>query len=399
MVLTYSIKTGIEEAGMGEKTGDCFLKPEMTCCRGPSYEDDKVTNYRNAHKKKDAKLKAERLLFINDSDVHQWIVKYWPNSQKTSLRIIPEIFKFFITSLLYIASSFCLPQLVLAQQYDNSQALNEHSQKEIRVVMAAAFVSDAGISVYDEIFSYMGKKLGRKVVFVSGFSYSTINSMLDSGMVDIGFICGLPYVIKHDVPQATIDLLIAPVMKGDQYKDKPLYYSYVIVHKDSKFKHFSDLKNGNFVFNDEISNSGYNMPRSYLISIGETSGFFGKILRSGSHEESIRMVASGEADVSAVDSLVYEYDQVNNPAYIQDTRILKVLGPAGIPPVVVSTKLSLPLREEIRGILLSMNNDPDGRKILDKALVDRFTIVEDGNYDGIREMRRQALDSGYQVIR
>lgn len=307
--------------------------------------------------------------------------------------------KRFVAALLYFVISLCFPPLLMAGDIVESSGQNDQGRAAIRIVMSAAFVSDAGIKVYDNIFSYLGIKLERKVEFVSGFSYSVINSMLESGMVDVGFICGLPYVMNRDKLQPDIELLLAPVMKDSRYKDKPIYYSYIVVHKDSKFDGFLDLRGSSFVFNDEISNSGYNMPRAHLISLGETSGFFGKIMRSGSHEESIRMVALGKADVSAVDSLVYDYDLVKNPEYVRQTRILKILGPAGIPPVVVSTKTPLSLRKKIRDILLGMKDDPVGKAILEKALLDRFTVVADSNYDGIRKMYKQAQDSGYLVIR
>ena len=46
-----------------------------------------------------------------------------------------------------------------------------------------------------------------------------------------------------------------------------------------------------------------------------------------------------------------------------------------------------------------MKNDPAGKLILDKALLDRFDIVDDSNYDSIRKMKKQAQDTGYMVIR
>lgn len=270
---------------------------------------------------------------------------------------------------------------------------------DIRIVMSAAFVSESGVGIYSDIASYLGKKLKRKVTFVSGFSYATINTMLKKGMADVGFICGLPYVLEHDKSKPSVRLLLAPVMKHPRYRNQPIYYSYVIVHKNSKIRNFSSLKGSIFIYNDEISNSGYNMPRAYMIKKGWTSGFFGKVIRSGSHEESIRMIATGKADASAVDSLVYDYDKVYNPQYVSQTRILKVLGPAGIPPIVISTRTPADLRRKIRRILLNMNRDPDGRKILDKALVDRFAIVSDRNYNSIRKMKKLAKESGYEVIR
>jgi len=187
-------------------------------------------------------------------------------------------------------------------------------------------------------------------------------------------------------------------MKNPKYKDKPIYYSYIIVHKDSQFKSFSDLKGATFVYNDEISNSGYNMPRAHLINMGETSGFFSKVVRSGSHEESIRMVAAGEADVSAVDSLVYDYDLEKKPENVRKLKILKTLDPAGIPPVVVSSKLDESLRKKIRDVLIGMKDDPVGKDVLDKALLNRFTDVDDSNYDSIREMKRLSQESGYLEI-
>jgi len=315
------------------------------------------------------------------------------------IRIVRKFNKYFVAVLLFVAVSLCFPQLLMADDVTKASAKNNQDQAPIRVVMAAAFVSEAGIGVYDEIFRYLGEKLEREVEYISGFSYSTINAMLDSGLVDVGFICGLPYIMKRDKPQPSVELLLAPVSKGSIYKDMPIYYSYIIAHKDSKFDSFSEFKGSRFVYNDEISNSGYNMPRAHLIGMGETSGFFGKVIRSGSHDESIRMVALGEADVSAVDSLVYDYDQAKNPRYTHQTKIVEILGPAGIPPVVISTKTPLSLRQKIQDTLLGMKDDPAGKVILDKALVDRFTIVDDSNYDGIRKSLKQAEDSGYRVIR
>ena len=288
---------------------------------------------------------------------------------------------------------FSSPMFVLADDRNKSE------QDTIKVVMAAAFVSDQGIGIYSDMFRYLGNKLNTEVEFISGFSYETINQMLDSGMVDIGFICGLPYVMKKDEAKSNIELLVAPVMKNKKYHDSPVYYSYVIVNKKSQYQNFTDLKGSHFAYNDEISNSGYNMPRAHLIDLDKTSGFFAKVSRSGSHEESIRMVATGEADASAIDSLVYDYDYLYNPVYVNKTRIIQVLGPAGIPPVVIAAKTPKHIKNKIKNILINMSEDTEGKKILDKALVDRFVEVSDDNYDSIRLMKKKSLDSGYTVIR
>ena len=265
--------------------------------------------------------------------------------------------------------------------------------------MSAAFVSEAGLPVYGRFVDYLAKTLDTECTLVSGFSYSAISAMLDAGAVDMGFICGLPYVLKRDTASPTVVLLAAPVMKAARYNDVSKYYAYVIVHKNSRCASFADLEGCTYAYNDKESNSGYNLPRARLIELGATHGFFAKLVRSGSHEESIRMVATGKADASSVDSLVFDYDLAKHSAYAREVKIIETLGPAGIPPVVASTKLPVIVRKRVRSALIGMKDDPMGRRILDDALIARFEAVDDSNYDDIRRMKKMAEGAGFTELK
>ncbi|MFP2927867.1 PhnD/SsuA/transferrin family substrate-binding protein [Pyxidicoccus sp. 3LG] len=269
----------------------------------------------------------------------------------------------------------------------------------IRIAMSAAFVSESGIGVYAKLADWLSGQLGRQVEFVSGFSYGTIDEMIDDGAVDVAFICGYPYVLKRDRPEPVVDVLAAPVMRAPRYGNQPLYFSDLIVREDSGFRRFEDLKGATLVYNEEKSNSGYNMPRSFLIEHGLTEGFFGKVIRSGSHEQSIRMVATGEADASFVDSMVLDYDREKHFGFAGQVRVMMSLGPEAIPPVVVSTKMAPELRARMRLALLHMHEDSEGRRILDEALLSRFVPVEDAHYDGIRRRHELARRTGFLSIR
>lgn len=280
-----------------------------------------------------------------------------------------------------------------------SPAADPSGPRPVRIAMSAAFVSEAGIPVYDDITRFLSLRLGDEVEFVTGLGYSTINGMLESGVVDVGFVCGLPYVMLHDRDAPPVHLLAAPVMKAARYQGEPKYYSDLIVKRDSPIQSIHELRGRTYVFNEEISNSGYNMPRWRLLQLGLRDGFFGQVVRSGSHEESIRMVATGRADASFVDSLVLEYDQTHGLGVADQVRVIESIGPAGIPPVVVSDKVAPDLRDRLQGALLRMHEDPQGREILDRALVDRFVEVDDDDYDDIREMIRAAQDADFLTIR
>jgi phosphonate transport system substrate-binding protein len=271
--------------------------------------------------------------------------------------------------------------------------------QQVRLAMSAAFVSESGVGVYEQIAQYLTRKMGVQTEFVSGLAYGTINSMLEDGTMHCGFICGLPYVMLRDRPEPAAQLIVAPVMKAPRYQGQPKYFSDLIVRKDSPYQTIQDLEGKTYVYNDEISNSGYNMPRYRLLQLGLTRGFFGKVIRSGSHEESIRMVAAGEADASFVDSLVLDYDREKRLGHAHEVRVIESVGPAGICPLAASVKIPADLRDKLQQALATMHEDPEGRKILDEALLSRFVVVDDSNYDDIRMMRDSAEKAGFTVIR
>lgn len=272
------------------------------------------------------------------------------------------------------------------------------NSRPLRVAMSAAFVSERGVPVYGKIVDYLAEKSDVPLELVTGLAYTTINQMLEAGAVDYGFICGYPYILAHDLPVPKVELVAAPVPKDPRYLHRPVYFSDLVVQKDSPFKTLQDLRGRTYVYNEETSNSGYNMPRSYLVKLGLTQGFFGKVLRSGSHEASIRMVAQGLADASFVDSLVLDYDRAKGIGDAAQVRVIDSLGPAATVPFVVSTA-AVRTMPPLKARLLAMHEDPRGRKILDEAFLERFAEISDADYDGLRAMKKAAEDARFLEIK
>ncbi len=244
--------------------------------------------------------------------------------------------------------------------------------------------------VCEAITRYVSSKLGRPVEFVGDLPWSERERLLDAGRIHAGWICGLPYVWKADRDDPAVQLLAAPVMQHPRYEKRPVYFSDVIVRRDSRYSSFGDLRGAYWAYNEPHSHSGYNLTRYHLATLGETSGYFGQVVEAGSHLRALRMVLDGRVDASAIDSTVLELELRSDPQLGGRIRIIESLGPSPIPPWVAAKSVSPDLREAIREVFLQMHNDAEGRAILAEGQMDRFVRVEDRDYDPIREMARQA---------
>ena len=278
--------------------------------------------------------------------------------------------------------------------------------KGVKMAVTAAFVSDKGVKVYEDMAAYLTGKMGGDVKVVSGLAYAEVDEMLDNGLIQVGFVCGLPYT--HKMAEGKVELLAIPVMslKKGAYPDVPgyesvpgKYYSYTIVHKDSPIKSWADMKGKSYAFNDMGSNSGYNMPRAKLVQLGAKDwDYFSKVVVSGSHEESIRLVSKGAVEASSVDSLVLDYDRSIKDPDALNVRVIEALHPggAGTPPVVISKKADPAIKQAFQDALTNMHKDPMGQKILADALVLRFDPPNDANYEDIRKMEKDAMAAGFK---
>jgi len=238
------------------------------------------------------------------------------------------------------------------------------------------------VKYYQSVIDYIGEQVGRPVQMVHRRTYEEMDSLLEQGEVQVAFICAAPYVKNRE--KFGVELLVAPSVNG-----KPIYHSYIIVHKDSSLKSFADLKGKVFAFTDPKSNTGKLYPSYLLKTMNSTpEQYFNRHMYSYSHNKSIELVAKHVVDGAAVESLVYEYMIKTGSPYARQTRIVKRSPPYGTPPIVVTKDVNPALRDKIRDAFLNMNKNAKGKAILDAMMIDGFVRIADTAYDPIRKMER-----------
>jgi phosphonate transport system substrate-binding protein len=253
--------------------------------------------------------------------------------------------------------------------------------KHVRIAVGGMITPKEGMAFYRDFLRYVQDKIGVKVEYVDRQDYAEINEMLRTNQLEAAFVCSGPYVDGH--AQFGLELLAAPQAYG-----ATVYHSYIIVPKGSPARLFADLRGKRFAFTDPLSNTGKLVPTYMLARMNETpESFFGKVIFTNAHDLSIKAVAQQVVDGAAVDSLIWDYLNATNPEYTAQTRILEKSPPYGIPPLVVPRGLDPRLKEELREVFLKAHEDPEGRDILKKMMIDRFVPVSDDAYNSVREMK------------
>lgn len=210
---------------------------------------------------------------------------------------------------------------------------------------------------------------------------------------DIGFLCSPGYVWLTEVQPPAVRLLAAaPVFDDPRAGGRPVYFSDVVVSSSSRATRIEDLRGRTWAFNDPCSWSGYlNLLRRLRNACG--TPLFRVLRESGSHLESVRLVAAGEVDGAAIDSNALALLLRREPALAGRLRILESWGPHPIQPVVVSSRMPETLADRIALALCSMHLDHRLAEILRSFGVERFAPVSDNDYASERGALR-AWDRG-----
>ena len=258
----------------------------------------------------------------------------------------------------------------------------------------ATFLAPNMLPTYRFLAEHLAARLDRPVELVTGRSFA----QFERGQADLGVICGLPYVWLAARRRPPVEPLAAPVLAGARYGGRPVYFSDVIVHRDSAVTRVEDLRGCSWAYNDPASHSGYTVTLHALVGIRAGPGFFGRVVQAGFHERSIRLVARGEVDASAIDSQVLAVALRDQPELAADLRVIGAFGPSTIQPVVAATRLPGQVKTAVRDALLGLGGHAAAAPALAHGFIERFVAVDDTAYDDIRAMLGTIHAAGYTTL-
>jgi len=176
------------------------------------------------------------------------------------------------------------------------------------------------------------------------------------------------------------------------------YVSWIVVRKDDPAKAPADLRGMRVAYNDDGSQSGYNTLRALIAPIAQGKPFFGAMVESGAHRNSLALVKAGKADVAAVDCVTFALIAHNAPAEVEGIRVLRASATAPGLPYVTAAATSAADVQRLQAGIAAAFTDPALSATRAALRLEGCEILPRSAYDVIPAMEQAAIAAGYPQL-
>jgi ABC-type phosphate/phosphonate transport system substrate-binding protein len=257
-------------------------------------------------------------------------------------------------------------------------------------------VTDAARAAWQRIFARLAERTGIALAPIEHKPPALLSELWRRGDLGCVFMCGWPIARAEPKPR----LLAVPVPRPDRYRDRPIYFTDIVVARDSPARTIEDTFGGTVGWTLEDSNSGFNTLRHYLLGFRTPerprlySRSIGPLLNPLG---ALRAVAEGRVDVVPVDSFCHDLFKASGHPVISLTRTIATTPPSPMPALVASPEIPGPVADALRNALLQAHHDPILDPELESALVRHFVEPDVGSYDYTERLAQAALAARYPI--
>jgi ABC-type phosphate/phosphonate transport system substrate-binding protein len=170
-----------------------------------------------------------------------------------------------------------------------------------------------------------------------------------------------------------------------------LYRSAIIVRTTDPAICLADLRHRRCAVNDPASNSGMNLLRAEVAPLAGATAFFSEPILTGSHAASIDAVASGQADVAAIDCISWSHLRHLRPAATAGLRVLAWTRASPGLPLITAAATSRSTRDAIMLALDHVAAAPELKPVRSALRLEGFERVPIGAYEALLEWEKAVL--------
>ena len=235
------------------------------------------------------------------------------------------------------------------------------------------------IERYQPLATYLNGKVGIDIKLKVLSRYGNIIDNFRSAGLDGAFFGSFTYALGH------AKMGLAVLARPEDSSGVSTYYGLVFVRKDSGIRTAKEMKGKRFAFVDKATTAGYLLPLEYFRNhgISDYRRYFRETYFAGTHEDAVYDVLNRKADVGAAKNTVYRR------LAAEDGRITRDLVILARSPEVPENGLALrgdideSVRKAVTAALIGMNDDPEGRRVLERFGARRFIATSDSDYQAV----------------
>jgi len=236
------------------------------------------------------------------------------------------------------------------------------------------------IGKYQAFVDYLNKNSDDNWYLVPLKDYGSFISQMELKQIKAGFVGS--YVGYRLIKEG----LGSAVARGEK-NGISTYNGYIFTRRDSGLNKLEDLKDKKFAYVDIYTSAGYVFPRYLLKSKGyDPENFFRVVSFLGSHDKAIFAVLNGEFNGGAAKDITWRKLAAENPDLEKDLQIIAQGGPFPEQTFMINAEFGQDEVNELRKLLIGMNNSEEGRDYLNKIGADRFIATEEKDFSVVKKI-------------
>ncbi|MCK9294754.1 MAG: phosphate/phosphite/phosphonate ABC transporter substrate-binding protein [Desulfobulbaceae bacterium] len=229
---------------------------------------------------------------------------------------------------------------------------------------------------YEPLAAYLSRKIGAAIELSILSRYGNVIDNFASNGLDGAFFGSFTGAL------AIRKLGVQPLARPEYLDGTSTYYGMIFVRKDSGIHQAADMRGKRFAFVDKATTAGWLLPMHYFQEngIGDYHTFFSETYFTGTHEDAIYDVLNGKADIGCAKNTVFS-SLAKADSKVQEQ--LQILATSPVVPanaLAVRKDLADALKTQLKNALLQMDQDAEGRKILQEFGARRFIPTTENDY-------------------
>jgi phosphonate transport system substrate-binding protein len=261
-------------------------------------------------------------------------------------------------------------------------ALGAHCKGADKSIIRVSAIPDENptelLRKYEPLVAFLKKALGAEVRYVPVTDYGAAVQGLASGKVDFAWLGAFTFV------QASHQAEVEPLCMRQVDRN---FKSVFLASADSGIAKVADLKGKTFAFGSKSSTSGHLMPRHFLTTEHglDPEADFSKLMFSGSHDATVKLVESGQMQAGAANALVFE--RMKREGQVDASKLKVIWTTPGYVDYVWAARKAVPAatRSKFKDAFLALTPE-SGEAILKLQDANKFVAASPDDFAAVEKV-------------